>query len=193
VAAAAAPPPAPPQPDLPKLLTGLSTKLSAAVTSVESKLSHKMDEIRQEIGSVANALTRPVPKELGAPTPDLNEDLEGVARTVKRAMVEVFERSSDRMANQLVRLRRTLEETARRAESVAPALAEHLSICLSGVGVLLDELGVETFEAEVGEYFDPMIHQCVTDESRRISSPAGSCSPFRRGSGPAGETCSSRP
>lgn len=154
------------------VMEGAMKRVEAAVQHVDKEVDRRVGALESKLAELlrlqAELVARPVaqiaPQE---PTPQtMDDELDQIARTMKRAFVDSFERSADRVALPLVKVQRYLEEIARRATTEAQPLAEHLNICVQSLGAVLTDLGVESFEAERNEAFDPVIHQAVGDASR---------------------------
>lgn len=147
----------------------------AAARSAEAKaaaldgIGERIDKIAKSTAKAAQA-AEAMQKAAAKPEPvvpmGLEAELDQIGRTVKRAFVESFERSMDHVALPLVKVQRYIEEIARRAGTEAQGLSEHLSICVTSLGAVLTDLGVESFEPEAHEEFDPIIHQQVGDAHR---------------------------
>jgi molecular chaperone GrpE (heat shock protein) len=148
---------------------GFEESLRHLLQGTELKLSKQMDAFKHELQGLLAPKPAPAPE--NGSTTSFDEDIEGIARTVKRAMVEVFERNGDRTAHQLAKIRRHLDEAAKRVPEGSAAVHDHLAACAHEVTGLLAELGVESFDAQVGEFFDPMIHQCAADGARTDVEP----------------------
>lgn len=146
----------------------VEARVETAVQRVDKEVDRRVTVLEQKIDAIAKTQAQQgalAARDTAEPQ-SMDEELDQVARTMKRAFLESFERSSDRVALPLVKVQRYIEEIARRAATEAPALREHLSICATSLGAVLTDLGVETFEAEAAEAFDPIIHQCVGEAHR---------------------------
>lgn len=105
-------------------------------------------------------------KVTGEPTPprSLEADLDHVSRSFRRTLVDVLDRQSDRISNPLTGISRSLDRISKRCLENHPDLASELEGCVSNLGTVFEELGVEKFEADAQEIFDPLIHQMVGSE-----------------------------
>jgi molecular chaperone GrpE (heat shock protein) len=140
-------------------------KAGAAETAIAERIE-KLAKSTAKAAQAAEAAREAAVKPEPVVPMGLEAELDQIGRTVKRAFVESFERSMDHVALPLVKVQRYIEEIARRAGNEAPGLSEHLSICVTSLGAVLTDLGVESFEPEAHEEFDPIIHQQVGDAHR---------------------------
>lgn len=147
----------------------LETHLHKEVERGLTPIAEKLDKLARSTAKAAQA-AEAAQKAAQKPEPvvpmGLEAELDQIGRTIKRAFVESFERSMDHVALPLVKVQRYIEEIARRAGTEAPGLSEHLGICVTSLGAVLTDLGVESFEPETNEEFDPIIHQQVGDAQR---------------------------
>lgn len=148
---------------------GLESHIQKEVERGLAPIATQIDKLAKSTARAAQA-AEAAQKAAQRPEPvvpmGLEAELDQIGRTIRRAFVESFERSMDHVALPLVKVQRYIEEIARRAGAEAPGLSEHLGICVTSLGAVLTDLGVESFEPETSEEYDPIIHQQVGDAHR---------------------------
>lgn len=123
-------------------------------TAVESHIDKLRDVF--DVKRLAEVLKAAAPEPMAAPT--LERDLDDMGRALRRQIVTVVERQGERLAAPIASARRGLGRLHEALESSHPHLALQAKAEVERLDGVLEELGVETFDAVAGEAFDPLIH-----------------------------------
>jgi len=152
-----------------KIQESFSTAQRTTQTAVEGRISEGLEKIQESLETLQKMAQtilapKPVSKEEPRPSTTLDDEMDQISRSLKRSLIEVFERSEERLATPLTRIQRGLEEIGQKCGVEAASVKAHIVGYAMILFDVLQDLGVERYVADEGEYYDPMIHQCVGED-----------------------------
>jgi len=133
--------------------------LLKALGQTTSRIHEKQESLSKSIRGVASLLKARLPAQEVAQT--LDEDIIQAGRVFTRTLVDLVERHDERLTRPLADICRRLDTLAGQTVSVTGTVHSEIKECAAQVDQVLDELGIERYDAHPAEVFDPMIHQAI--------------------------------
>lgn len=150
-----------------------SGMLAEAVGRLEARVCAEIAAAQDALLN-AIALTHQADSGTGTPEPDPSEpgaDLDQVTRAFHRTLADVLDRQGESLGVPLATVHGRLLALADASGKPGQAVGEQLRVCAADLAGVLDRLGIERFQPQVGDVFDPLVHTAVADETARGVEP----------------------